>query len=188
MFQSIAHSVKKSLPLALMLMSLTLPAMGGPGGRGEGMGDGMPPLFNPQVLQHVSQELKLDAATTKKLEDIAYQSQVSMTRQQAEIKVQKMELKRLLDQDRPEERDVLRQVEALNKLELDLRKQRISTMLTMRSHLTPDQRQKLKAMHEERMKERGERRGQGRGGKHGGGRMGGGPGGPGAPMDGPDDE
>lgn len=166
------NTLRKSLPLALMMMSLSMSAEARPHGDGDGM-----PLLRPGVVERISQELKLDAATTKKLQDIAYQAQVAQTRAQAEIKIQRMELKRQLDLDKPDEKEVMRQVDALNKLELDLRKQKISTMLQMRGLLTAEQRVQLKAMQQERMKERREHGGMGRGGARGmGGSHGGGPG------------
>lgn len=160
----------------------------------DGGNFGMPPLFRPEVLDHVAEEIQLDAATHKKLEDMAYQAEKDITRAEAEVKVQRMELRRLLEQDAPDERDVVRQLEALNKLEYEVRKSRLTTLLKMRAMLTPEQRKKVKVMHEQYMEQRGEGRGNGhRSGKRGGmGKEGSGmrgPGGPGGPMGGgPGDE
>lgn len=163
------NSIRKALPLAMLMFSLSSPLMAGPRG-GHGGHDGMP--MNPAMVERMAAELKLDAATTKKLQDIAYQAQASQTRAQAEVKVQRMELRRLLDLDKPDEKEVMRQLDAVNKLELDLRKQKISTMLQMRNLLTPEQRAQLKSLREERMKEHRERgdgrEGMGRGGRWGG--------------------
>jgi len=54
-------------------------------------------------------------------------------------------LRALLDQDTPGEAVVLGQVELVGELMTELRKQQLSTMLAVRAHLTPEQRDELRA-------------------------------------------
>lgn len=183
--------IKRLFPVTLMLLALSGVAEAGPRGGGPG-GEMGPPLFRQEVLDRVADELNLDDTTHQKLSDMAYKAQQDMTRMEADVKLQRMALKRLLDQDKPNENEVVKALEALNKTELELRKQRTLTLLNMRAQLTPEQRKQLKALHEERMKERGgrgERGGEGKGGRGAGGPNGaqGGGRGMGAPFEGPDD-
>lgn len=166
--------IKRMVPVTLMLLALSNVAEAGPRGGGPG-GEMGPPLFRPEVLERVAEELNLDDATRQKLSDMAYKAQQDMTRLEADVKLQRMALKRLLDQDKPSEGEVVKALEALNKTELELRKQRTLSLLNMRAQLTPEQRKQLKALHEERMRER-----EGRGGRGGEGKGGRGPGGQGA--------
>ena len=64
-------------------------------------------------------------------------------------------MRKLLDQEAPDLNGILRQADRIGAIETELNKLRLRTMLRIRGLLTPEQRQELVRIHEERRRERG---------------------------------
>jgi Spy/CpxP family protein refolding chaperone len=122
------------------------PPEGGPGG--GSMRHGPPPI--DRVLGEHAEELGLDAATLAQVEGIAAAAYEEEQPLRDAVNGEREKLRALLDQDAPDEETVMRQVEAIGAAETELHKQRLRTMLTVRALLTPEQRQGLVRIFEER--------------------------------------
>jgi Spy/CpxP family protein refolding chaperone len=125
------------------------PALGGPPHRGR-------PPFD-RILERHAERLKLDEATREKIRAIGVETQTEARPIRDQLRESRDEMRRLLGQDIPDEAVVMRQAERIGSLETEMQKQRLRAMLRIRALLTPEQRQELVKIHEER---RGRRRGR----------------------------
>ena len=119
---------------------------------------------NPRVRA----ALNLTPAQVTRLHEINVESEKASVRTRADLQLRGIELKELMRADNPDKDAIMRKVLEVSDLRGQMAKQRMDTMLTARSVLTPDQIKKVKEFMENR----------GRGGM-------GGPGGPGGqrPME-----
>jgi len=109
---------------------------------------GPPPIEG--LLEHHADELGLDAATQAKIREIS-----SQAREQAQPAVDELRslhegMHQLLKSDTPDSQQVMSQADRIGAAETALRKQRLATMLQIRALLTPEQRQKLVQIFEEK--------------------------------------
>lgn len=156
----------------------------GPGGANAGKG---PPALKKKVLRKIG----LNDAQIKQIDDLTYQADGKMIDIKHDVQKARLELRRLMDSDKPSKSAVFSQIEKISALQVKQKKNRIGLMLDIRALLKPEQWEKLQMFqamrrHERRERRRHRRMGRGMGGGPGGG-MGGGSGGPppGAPF-GPD--
>ena len=153
--------------------------MGGPGMGGPGMGGpGMGKMFRPEMIDGLAAELGVADTVVKQIKDKAYKADQDAIKLRADLDSARLEMRRMMDEDKPDQAKVLKQVEVVGGLETELKKNRIRLLLSVRELLTPDQRKKLQKIMAERM-EHGRGMGPGMGDEDQGG-MGGhrhGPGG-----------
>jgi Spy/CpxP family protein refolding chaperone len=121
----------------------------GSGPRGWRHGPPGPPPIE-ELLERHADELGLDAALQAKIRDIAAQA-----RQQAQPDVDQLRslheaMHQLLVSDSPDSQQVMSQADRIGAAETQLRKQRLATMLEIRALLTPEQRQKLVQIFEDK--------------------------------------
>jgi Spy/CpxP family protein refolding chaperone len=141
--------------LALPVASLARP----PGPPGEGSGHGRhhrgpdPERF---IEQH-AEELGLSAETREAILKIVEDSRARSEEIREKLRDEHEALHELLNQDLPDESDVMDQIEAINALKLAAHKNRVKAMIAIRLQLTPEQRQELTRIREEAMP--GRRRG-----------------------------
>ena len=159
---------------------------GGPGGmgwqrggrRGFGGGAGLLRMAeNPRVRQY----LGLTDEQVGRLHKIGVDAQKASVQTRADLELRHIELRELLRADNPDHDAIMQKLDQVNALQGKMEKQRVETMLSAKSVLTPEQQKKIKTFMENRAigggMERGrmmERRGgQGRPAGHPGGAPGG---------------
>jgi Spy/CpxP family protein refolding chaperone len=131
----------------LALVALPRGAAAGPPEGGPGR-HGPPPI--DRLLGEHAEELGLDAATLEQVEGIAAAAHEQEQPLRDALHGEREKLRALLDQDAPDEEAVMQQVESIGAAETELHKQRLRTMLAVRALLTPEQRQGLVRIFEER--------------------------------------
>ena len=145
---------------ATILVGLTLagtsaarPPMGGPGGPGG------PGGHDPgRLIDEHAEELGLDDETREAIQRIVDDSREEARGFHDELRGLHDAMRTLLSQDEPDEAAVMQQAETIGKVETEMHKHRLSTLLAIRALLTPEQRAELTRMREEM---RGEKRGRG---------------------------
>ena len=137
----------------------------------------MGPLFRPEVIEAVAAELGLAGDVVAKIKEQVYRADKDVIKIRADLEAARLELRRLMDEDRTNAAQVMKQVEAVGGLETELRKNRVRLLLSVRELLTPEQRKNLQRVLMEQFGGRGRRSGWDRGGPDSDGGMGTGRGG-----------
>jgi Spy/CpxP family protein refolding chaperone len=127
---------------------------GGPPGSGRRGPHGPPPI--ERVLERHAGELGLDADTRAAIRDIAAKARQDEQPVADQLHSLQDQMHELLDGDSPQLDDVMQWADRIGAAETELKKRRLRTMLEIRTLLTPEQRQTLVKIFEER---RGRRRG-----------------------------
>ena len=107
-------------------------------------------------LEEKIDALNLDDATRTALHKAIDEGRVAQDDMRSQLRKARRDLRALLQQDSPNEAQVLAQSEVIGGLETNQRKQALHTLLTVRALLTPEQRASLK----EAMQPHGTRPGQ----------------------------
>jgi len=145
---------------ATILIGLTLAGtsaarshFGGPRGHG-GPGDHGP----DRLIDEHADELGLDEDTREAIHGVVDGSRADARKLRRELRGLHDAMRTLLSQDDPDEAVVMKQAETIGKVETEMHKHRLSTLLAIRALLTPEQRAELTRIREET---RGEGRGRG---------------------------
>jgi len=166
---------------------------GGPGERGHGgwqrggrhgFGGGEHLLRmaeNPRVRQY----LGLTDEQVGRLHTISVDAQKASVQTRADVELRHIELRELLRADNPDQNAIMQKLDEVNALRGKMEKQRVQTMLSARSVLTPEQIKKVKTFMENRGAGGGPEREHGTERRGGPGRPPGHPGGPGGAPGGP---
>lgn len=145
---------------------------GGPGHDGMGMG-GPPPMVRDFHDQHfgrwwndprLAQALNITQDQKQKMDAIFQQHLLNLIDLKANLEKQQVMLGPMISADNPNETAVLAQIDRIAQARADLEKANARMLFDIRKTLTPEQWQKLKAMHRERRMERQGRRMDRRGG------------------------
>lgn len=130
------------------------PALAGWGeGREGGRGRRGPPPIE-RVLERHAERLGLDDAARARIRELARQGWQAGEVHRETLRELRDGMRALLSQEVPDEAAVLAQAESIGRAETELQKQRLRTMLAIRSLLSPEQRRELVRIHEERRAER----------------------------------
>jgi Spy/CpxP family protein refolding chaperone len=133
------------------------PGVGGPGMGGPGMGGpGMGKMFRPEMIDMLASELGVADNVVKQIKDKAYKADQEAIKLRADLDSGRLEMRRLMDEDKPDVAKVMKQVETVGAVETELKKNRIRLLLSVRELLTPEQRKKLQKHMAERMGPRGD--------------------------------
>lgn len=125
--------------------------------RGRGKhGHGPPPI--DRVLERHADRLGLDDALRARIRGLAREGHDAAESHFEELHELHDGLRELLSADSPDEEAVMRQAERIGAVKTELKKQRLRTMLAIRSLLTPEQRRELVRIHEEMREEWREKR------------------------------
>lgn len=141
-----ASGVVAASCLALLLLAAgsataqPVPLPDAPGGPAERE------ILNPERLERLADRLGLGAAKLRVLKERLYDAQQERIRLKAQLDVARLRLRRLLDQDAPDEPAVMAAVERLGQLRTDLHKQQLKLLLRIRAELTIEQRRALKSL------------------------------------------
>ncbi|MBX5481259.1 MAG: periplasmic heavy metal sensor [Myxococcaceae bacterium] len=110
------------------------------------------PMRGGPLSAEVAQRAGISPEQQKKIEQLRYEADQQLIPLQAEVKKERLELKRLLSATKPDQRAVLAQVDKVARAQGEVKKNRIALMLKIRELVGPETWEKLKA----------ERRAQGR--------------------------
>lgn len=144
-----------SLPAALLIAATA--AVAGEGHRGEGRGHGGHGWHHKHhggMIEKHLDELGLEADQKTKIEGILEAAKKDREADREEMRAAHRELRKLLEADSPDVAAVDAQVEKLGKLKTAKHKAMLHTLLDIRAELTPEQRKKMKELHEKAWKER----------------------------------
>lgn len=123
---------------------------GGPGGGGGWRRGGA------MFLQHQLEKVGLTAEQKTRIDAIIATSGKGDEAGLATMQAESTKLHEMLEQDKPDQKAILEQVERIGKLKTESQKNMIRTLLAVRAELTPEQRTKLKELRKERMEKRKE--------------------------------
>jgi len=140
--------------LTLSATALATPPQHGPPGKHRG-----PPPPHEVIRKHAD-ELGIDDETVQAIVDIAENARDEMHALHQVVRKESRALRGLLDADEPDRRAVHRQVDVLKSAEAAVQKQQLTTLIEIRSHLTLEQRDAIKELHQ-RMKRQGPPHGRG---------------------------
>ena len=113
----------------------------GPPGKGDRMGE---------FLERHAEELDLDEETTEAIQQVLEVGRERARGLDDALHEARLVMRDLLGQDVPDEATVMRQAEVIGELETERSKHRLSTLIEIRSLLTPEQRDMLVGRREER--------------------------------------
>jgi len=125
----------------------------GPGGWNHREHRGSDPAH---FLDRHGDELGLDSETREAIQAIVDDSRSQSETMRGEIRSEYEAMRALLSQSLPDEAAVMAQHERIDALKSRQRKHRLEAMLAIRKLLTPDQREQLVGMREERRREHAE--------------------------------
>ena len=109
----------------------------GPGGMGKHQGP---------ALEEAAAELGLDDNTVAALKEIRREARDAVMEIKFEIKKLKVTMHDLLDEETPNESQIMRLIEEMGKLEIEVRKTRTRALIKARGYLTTEQRAMFKQM------------------------------------------
>jgi len=151
-------AIVAAVPAAATLSSVAhaqAPGEPGPPPPGDARGPGRRPPPFADMLERNAERLGLDEKTRAEVRSIADAAREESRRLEDGLRVLHDELRKLLDQPTPDLEAALQQADRIGAAETELHKLRLRTMLQIRGLLTPEQRQELVRIHEERRRERG---------------------------------
>ena len=103
-----------------------------------------------RFIERHAEELGLSAETREAIEKIVEESRARSEGLREEAREEREELHELLNQAMPDEDEVMAQAEVVEALKLKTRQNRLKAMIAIRGLLTPEQREKLVEIREER--------------------------------------
>ena len=101
------------------------------------------------ALEEVAVELGLDDNTIATLKEIRREARDATMEIKFEIKKLKVAMRDLLDEESPNESQVMRLIEEMGKLEIEVRKTKIGALIKARGLLTSEQRAMFKKLKKE---------------------------------------
>jgi len=113
---------------------------------------GPPPI--DRLLDRHAEQLGLDDETRVRIREIADASRGDAERIRAELRERHAELRQLLGARTPDRDAIMRQAERIGAAKTESQKHRLRTMLQIRALLTPEQREVLVRLHQERRRRR----------------------------------
>jgi Spy/CpxP family protein refolding chaperone len=117
------------------------------GGHGFGGGAGLLRMAeNPRVRQY----LGLTDEQVGRLHKIGVDSEKSSVQTRADMEMRHIELRELMRADNPDHDAIMQKLDEVNTLQGKMQKQRVETMFSARSVLTPEQQKKIKTFMENR--------------------------------------
>ena len=127
------------------------PGLGhGPGGGLGPHGGGMGMMMHPEWIEGVAAELGVSAQAAAQIKTLVYNANKEAIDLKAELERGHLDLKQLMDQDKPDTKKIMQLLDQVGATETKLRKNRVQLLLSVRELLTPDQRAKLQGMMAER--------------------------------------
>ncbi|MBW2493182.1 MAG: Spy/CpxP family protein refolding chaperone [Deltaproteobacteria bacterium] len=140
------HQYKRVIIIGAVLAVLTL----------SGASSARPPFGPPDsdrdpgaFIEENAEALELDDETLGAIRGIVAQSKAKGDQLHARLRESREQLKALLDQGAPDESAVMKQIETIGAVEIEMHKHRLGTMLEIRALLTPEQREQMTRLRDE---------------------------------------
>ncbi len=147
-----------AIALALLLLPAAAFAQGPPDCDRGGRGHHGPPGGPVKMFEHHAEEIGLDDADLMRIKAIFDASKDEMMTLKESLHDSRAKLRSMMDADTPDEQAIMAQIDTITAISGDLHRLRVKTMLDIRATLTPDQREKMKALHEARRERHKNRR------------------------------
>ncbi len=112
----------------------------------------------PMMEQVLKARVGLSDAQIGQIQDLQYKADREKIDIHHELQKARLDLEQLMRVAKPDRAKVLGQVEKIGALETELKKNRVGLMLQIRTLVTPEQWQKMEALHAERKMRRQQRR------------------------------
>jgi Spy/CpxP family protein refolding chaperone len=113
-------------------------------------GTAAPPLPYPGgMIERHAKRLGLDDATVKKMRGIVETSRAENEKLRKQTEVEQGALRKMLEQDTPDEKAVMAQADKIGALMVQQRKNQLRAVLMIRGMLTPEQRAELEKIRRE---------------------------------------
>ena len=109
-------------------------------------------------LEEVASELGLDASTVASLKEIRREARDAIMEIKFEVKKLKVAMHDLLDAESPNESQIMRMIEDMGKLDIEIKKTRIKAMLKARGYLSSEQREMFKKLKKDAQRNRAHRK------------------------------
>ena len=171
--------MKRLITLAILVAFCSVPLAASAGrGHGRGFGKG-----GKILIKKAMKEAGLNDQQIRRIETLKLEADRAKIDIRAELEKGRLDFEQLTNVDKPNEAAVIKQLEKVHAIKLQLKKNHIKLMLQVRKEITPEQWNKLQELKAQfkmkrwKNKKKGSKRGR-RGGPGGGGGFGGG-GGPG---------
>ena len=143
----------RAVYVCILLLGLSVPeASGEQPGRSRHAG---PPAA--RFIEKHAEQLGIDETTRQAIQSLVEEARTGGREIRTSLKQARTEMRRLLEQDSPDEAAVMQHAERIGALRTEVRKNRLRAMLQIRALLSPEQRQALTALRQE--KRPGRRRG-----------------------------
>jgi len=120
-------------------------AMGGPGTGKPGFKKGPPMFPRPYFYLHNAEALGLSAEQVKKLKNVIGDNKKGRIRDEADLKVARMELNELIENG-GDTKQVEKKIDEIAEIRKELLSKRVNMKLEARNILTQEQREKAKAL------------------------------------------
>lgn len=114
--------------------------MGGPGGPGMGRG-----MRHPGMMFAM---LDLSDTQKEKMRDIHERAARTQIQARADMQIARMDMAKLMRADNPDQGAINAQIDKMAQIRAGMQKTRAAAMLEARAQLTPDQKKKMKEMHQ----------------------------------------
>jgi len=105
-----------------------------------------PPPHPHELIRDQAAELGIDEPTVQSIMTIAEQARPEMERLQGELQQAGQQLHVLLEAESPDREAIMRQVELVGEIQIDLQQHQIGTLLSIRALLSPEQLQALEQL------------------------------------------
>lgn len=110
--------------------------------------------FSVGMVEKLAAEIGLKGEALDKVKELAYQAEKQGVRLKAKIKESYIDLKKLMHDKNPNKQKIMEHVEKTGRLEIQLRKNHVELLLSIRELLTPEQREKMIQLRKEHRKSR----------------------------------
>ena len=143
-------ALTKTFVIGAVLLGLALPQSGlarrdGPGGPGKHR------LGPPHIMfEKHAERLGLDAETLSQIRGISERAKEESSEFRTKYREAKTTMRKLLSADAPDKAAVMQQAEVMGEIRTGMRKHWLAALLDIRALLTPEQRQELIKIREER--------------------------------------
>jgi Spy/CpxP family protein refolding chaperone len=121
--------------LSLVFAMLPLSAQAGRFGRHGG-----PP---PEVMKQVLKDAGLSDQQIRRLENLRLEAEKQALDIRHEMQKERLELARLMQAEKPDRNAIFKQLEKISALQLQLKKNRVGSLLDARAEMTPEQWEKV---------------------------------------------
>jgi len=111
--------------------------------------DGKPPRDPGAFMEEHAKELNLDSETLAAIREIVDESRGKGDQLHAKLREMHEQMRKLLEQNEPDEAEVMRQVDAIGDAETEMHRHRLATMLQIRALLTSEQREAMTRLRDE---------------------------------------